>query len=238
MKKLLPLFIFSASFFKTELSFSQSFTVSAPDTIVYLAPAAGKDTSLEANSITNTTPNALPVDVLRIQDDTLTPGWTSSFCLVSCYPPYVDSVRYIIPANQTIPLMVHFKVTATPDSGTVVMQVKLPGTTAGSFTHRFYCVTQIGFGVNEESAYRATVNIFPSPVLSGNNFNINISNVKIKSKEISLVIYDILGSAMRTVHELKEGNNTLNVDLAAGIYSYRLLSGSTEIHSGKLSIVK
>jgi hypothetical protein len=240
MKKFYALFIISFFIFQSERTFSQVFSLYAPDTVIYGAPIAGNDLACDGNSIVNHTANPVLLDVIRVQDvDIAGSGWQSSFCLdLNCYAPFVDSVQFTLQPNDSSLLIPHFGVTATPDSQTVYFKIKQVAAPNLTVYQRFHGITQNGFGVHEQSTYSADVNIYPSPILAGNDFNLNVGNVKSKSKELSLVVYNIYGSAVKTILYVKEGNNIMSLDFAAGMYSYSLISGGARIHSGKITVIR
>ncbi len=217
---------------------SQSFQFVIHDSIVYCAPKALGDTSCEGNSIINKTSNALTIDVVRVQDvNFATSGWESAFCIDVCYPPTTDSVRYTIAPSDTVDFIPHFYYTATPDSQTIYMKIKNVSNPADVAYQRFYGVTQIGFGIHEY-ANLAQIKIYPSPVISGSDFNFTISNLKVHKKEFSLVVYNMYGSEVKTLTNLCAGDNMLTLDLTSGLYSYNLVSGNIRINSGNFSIIK
>ena len=239
MRKIYTIVCLGLLLFQTEGGFAQSsFLFYYPDTVCHHAPVAGGDTSCDGDYILNLTANPLTIDVVRVQDvDIAGSGWTSAFCLDICYPDFVDSVRYTIPPNDTVDFIPHFYFTATPDSQTVYFKVKNVGNPTDVTYQHFHGVTQLGFGIHEY-ANLANVNIYPSPIVASNAFNMNITNVKVQKKEFSLIIYNIYGSSLSHVNHLKENNNSLNLDLAAGMYSYSLMAGDQIIRTGKLSIIK
>jgi hypothetical protein len=240
MKKLYSLVIAFLLIIISERSFSQAFKLYAPDTIVYGPVIAFNDISCDGDFIVNLTANSVLLDVIRVQDvDIAGSGWASSFCLdQNCFAPMVDSVQFTLLPNDSSLLIPHFSTSATADSQTVYFKIKQVASPNLTVYQRFHGVTQTNFAVHEHSAYSANVNIYPAPIVSGSNFNMNITNVKSKSKEIGLVVYNIYGSVVKTIADVKEGNNSLSLDLASGMYSYSLISGGSTIHSGKISVIK
>jgi len=233
MKKLYHLIICSFLLIQSGKTFSQSFTFYVPDTIVYGVPLVDSSTDLY-DSIVNNTANTLSIDVVRVENTTAA-GWQTAFCLDVCYLPSVDSVRFTLQPNESQPFSFHFYTSATPDSGTALMKIKDVSNPATTVYQRFYAITQLT-SVNELPAKNVNVSIYPSPVVAGNNFSMNIANVKSGSNEITLSVYNIYGSAVKRIAHLKTGNNSLTLDLPAGIYSYSLISGNEKINSGKIAV--
>ncbi len=222
-----------------EKIFSQSFTYAFPDTIAYGEPVSGSALSCwVGDTITNISGSILDLDVIRVQDDCATPGWTSAFCFQTCQIPEIDSIRCTMAVGETVNMAVHLIITALPDSGTVLMKIKNASNPSEVIFQRFYGVSQLGLKANEESASRSSVTIYPSPVLAGNEFHMNITNTKSAGQNISLLVYNIYGNIVSALKNLKEGNNTLNLDLAAGIYSYSLTSSGSKFYSGKLIVFR
>ncbi len=238
MKKIYSLAVVCSLICMGGRSFSQSFTFANTDTTVC---GAYNNIDLECYNgdyIKNNTSNPITVDVVRVLNDTATAGWTSAFCLNgNCYAPFKDSVRTTIPGDSTVGIIIHFYPdTVTPGCGIVrysVRDANNPATVAYQTYHACNTCT----GVNELSLYSADVNMYPSPVTAGSNFSMNITNVISKSRNISLVVFSIYGSVVRTL-DVKEGNNTLNLDLSPGIYSYSLISDNDRLHSGRIPVIR
>jgi hypothetical protein len=219
----------------TEKLFSQSFSFVPIDTLKYEAPEGY--IGMSGNVINNTSDTVL-IDVVRVKNATSTAGgtdWTTYFCIDQCFPPTVDSVRYGLPPGNTY-LIVDMETSITPDSQTVYMKIKDVATPSTTVYQMFHGITQVGFGIHEY-ANLANVSVYPCPVVAGNTFSMDITNLKIPDKEISLLVYDIYGSRVAILPDLRSGHNTLTLDLAAGMYSYRLISGDTSINSGTISVI-
>jgi hypothetical protein len=238
MKKIL-LLVSVLALFQIQKTIAQSFTAVFPDTLVYGPTVDGSSLACwDGNWVKNISGAPLTLDILRVQDDTQTPGWTSAFCFYSCQAPFIDSLRYTMPTNDSVNMAVHLIITASPDSGTVIMKIKNVANPAETLVQSFHGVSQTEFGVHNGASNTADVKIYPSPVVTGTDFNMNITNIKSKNIRLSVIVYNIYGSLVRTINDLTEGSNTLNLNLAAGIYSYRLVSENHTAHSGKISIVK
>ena len=239
MKKLYPLILFSSFLFAGEKSFSQSFAFVNPDTSTCGTP--GTTIDCLGDSIVNNTAINDTLYVVRVQDDTGTPGWVSTFCLDVCYLPTKDSVRFILAPYKHQNLLIHFNTSSTPDCGTVLFKVKDKNSSAVAY-QRYYGYTTTTCvclnGVNELFANSSNVSVYPSPLVANDDFNMNITNMQNGNKEISLLVYNIYGSMVSRINNLKEGNNTLNFNLPAGIYSYSLISDNTPINSGKIEVIK
>lgn len=206
--------------------------------MAYGAPVALGNVKCDPSYIKNLTSGPLTIDVVRLQDVDAGSGWSSSICLDLCYFPSVDSVQLTIPPNDSTPLYTIFYITDVPDSQTVYFKVKNVNTPTEVGYQRFHGVTIAGYIGIQEYANLAHVSIYPSPVVAGNVFNMNITNVKAKSKEYTLLVYNIYGGIVSTIYNMKEGNNALTLQLAPGVYSYNLVSGDTRINSGTFSISK
>ena len=234
MKKLYTLIIASPLLFSLN-SFSQSLTRTMPDTVV-VGPVSDDLECLNGDTLYNTTPNNLDIDVVRVQD--VTAGtWLTAFCLDVCYPPSKDSSRFTMQPNQHQGLVIHFYTDATPTSDYCVFKFKNVNSPSNTYYQKFYATSQLAFGIHEANANTANVNIYPSPVIAGDVFSMNISNVKNVGKEISIIVYDIYGNAVNKT-TVYQGTNFMNLDLPAGIYSYSLISGNDKINSGKIAVGK
>ena len=233
MKKIYSLI--TASFFLfTITSFSQALTRTMPDTVVVGAVSADIE-CLNGDTLYNTTPNNLDIDVVRTQDVTMG-TWQTAFCLDVCYLPSKDSGRMTMNPMEHQGLVVHFYTDATPTSDYCIFKFKNVNTPSNMYYQKFYATSQLAFGIHEASANTANVNIYPSPVVSGNVFTMQVSNAK-TGKEISIIVYDIYGNAVNKT-TVYNGINFMSLDLPAGIYSYSLISGGEKINSGKIAVSK
>ncbi|MBI3501439.1 MAG: T9SS type A sorting domain-containing protein [Bacteroidetes bacterium] len=232
MKKLLLLIVvILSSLLGVVEGFSQALTIAMPDTS--RCDTAGKDIECYlGDTIYNSTPNTLDIDVVRVQNVAAS-GWTTAFCLNVCYLPTKDSVRFSLASNAHQKFILHFY-TTTVDSGTCYFKFKNVSTPSNTLYQRYYCSTLCVAGVNEHSTGKANVKIYPSPVMAGENFSIAISSEK-NTGSMTLVFYNIYGSAVST-NRVGQGINVMNLDLPAGVYSYDLISGNENISSGKMCV--
>lgn len=241
MKKIYAIMGLAFLSFQAERTMAQSaFLFDTPDTLVYGDTLTLGDLACHMNFIINKTASPINIYVVRVQDVNLATGWNSYLCTDGqCFEPSVDSIPVTLAAYDSTEFIPHFGTTATPDSQTILMSVRNANNLSDVTYQRFHGVTQIGFGAGlHEYANLANVSIYPSPVTSGNDFSLNISKVKNKHKDFSLVVYTIYGSVAKIVTGLHEGNNTLNLGLPAGIYSYNLISRELRINSGNFSIIR
>ncbi|HET7818253.1 MAG TPA: T9SS type A sorting domain-containing protein [Bacteroidia bacterium] len=191
-----------------------------------------------AAKITNTTSNSIQLDVVRISNVMNdAPNWTSAYCMLVCYPDFVDSTRETLAALETIDFTFHFYTDATPDSATGIMKWVSVSNPTTKFTKKFYGVTKTTIGINEPVQNAASVSIYPMPLRAGENFTADISR-QTSNFPASIVIYNMMGSEVAKVNNVANGMNIMNLSLSAGIYSYNLISEGLVLKSGKLSIVK
>jgi len=241
MKKIYTLITLGFMFLQGAQSFSQSaFQFLTPDSVVYGDTLSGGDLECHNNFIINKTAASIIVYAVRVQDVSVASGWTSYMCTDGqCFPPNVDSVTITLAANDSTEFIPHFGITATADSQTILMSVRNANNLSDVAYQRFYGVTKINYGAAiYEYANLASVNIYPLPVVAGSTFNLNISNVKATNKEFSLVVYNLYGGVVRTMSNLQEGNNVINLDFASGLYSYSLVAQNVLLNSGMFSVVK
>jgi hypothetical protein len=238
MKKSLVIVCIVLLAFQFKQSHAQSFQATFPDSIKYGEAIAGSALSCWINNyVTNLTDSAIILDVVRVQDDTAIPGWTSAFCFVTCQIPEIDSLRTTLSAHDSVNMAVHFIITDIPDSGTILMKIKNVLNPTEVIYQRFYGVSQIPSRINETGPSHSTIGIYPSPVRAGNDFSIQLSNTKTMSEAV-LNIYSVYGNQVSNVHHLKPGINHLICNLSAGIYFYNITYDGTQFYSGKLIVVE
>ena len=215
---------------------SQSFQATFPDSIKYGEAIAGSTLSCWINNyVTNLTDSAIILDVVRVQDDIATPGWTSSFCFVTCQIPEIDSIRVSLAAHDSVNMAVHFIITDIPDSGTILMKIKNALNPTEVIYQWFYGISQMASGINSSGFTPGCSGIFPSPVRSGSVFSIQLSNIKTTNDAV-LKIYSIYGNQLSNVPHLNPGINQFNCNLASGIYFYTVSTDGSPFYSGKLIV--
>jgi hypothetical protein len=224
--------------FQYKQSMSQSFRATFPDTIKYGEAIQGSALSCWINNyVTNLTDSAIIFDVVRVQDDIATPGWTSSFCFVTCQIPEIDSIRVSIAPNDSVNIAVHFIITDIPDSGTILMKIKNALNPAEVIYQRFYGISQMASGINSSGFIPSCSGIFPSPVRSGSVFSIRLSNMKTTNDAV-LNIYSVYGNKVSKELHLNPGINQLNCSLSSGIYFYTVSADGSPFFTGKLIVVE
>lgn len=218
---------------------SQSFSVSFPDTLVYGAAVDSSTLSCwNDDYVTNLTENPIELDVIRVQNDTGTPGWTSSFCFQFCSLPNVDSLRATLQPNEAVNIAVHFHVTGIPDTGTVVMMYRNVNDTSEVYYQRFTAITtpaSVGPAINTNSGQ---VTCYPSPAFSQQEFSMNVEGDKFSGQEITLNVYDVFGRHVAVQTGLREGTNQITLHVPAGVYTYSLSCGNAVVHYGILQFVQ
>lgn len=237
MNKIYALTIFSFFLFASEKSFSQTFSFVNHDTLKY--GTAGTTIVVSAgNSIKNNTASALVLEIVRVQNVTGTPGWASAFGVSNtCYNPTVDTVSLTLQANSSIGLTINVYSSSTPDTGSVVMKVKDVNNPTITASQRYH-VSTMSDAVNETSANKVDVKIYPSPVLAGSPFSLNISSATNHPTDFSLDVYDVLGNVTAKFSALRSGNNSIAMNAPQGIYFFKLVSENQQVSSGKIIVVQ
>ncbi len=214
---------------------SQNFSVSFPDTIVYGAALDSNTISCWVNdNVTNLTENPLVMDVVRVQNDTGTPGWTSSFCFQFCSLSGVDSIRATMQPNEVVNIAIHFHVTGIPDTGTVLMKFQNVNDTSEVIYQRFYGITTPASVGALTNASAGMVSCYPLPAQPQQEFTMNLEGQKFAGQTVTLEVYDVFGRKVATEVGMHEGANKLNLDLSAGMYTYSLSVGKLVVDTGKL----
>lgn len=239
MKIMLRFTLITACLFTGNVLLSQSFSVSFPDTIVYGAAIDSSTLSCWNNDyVTNLTENPIELDVIRVQNDTGTPGWTSSFCFQFCSLPYVDSIRATLQPNEAVNIAVHFHVTGIPDTGTVVMMYRNVNDTSEVFYQRFTAITtpaSVGPAINSTGG---NVTCYPLPAIPQQEFKMNLEGEKFSGQDVTLNVYDVFGRIVAVQTGLHEGMNQIVLDVPAGMYTYSLSCGNILVHYGILQFVQ
>lgn len=236
MKKLYTLIALAFLTFQAKNSFSQtSFLYKITDTIVYSDTMTLGDIEIDGNWVINKTAAKCTLDVIR--DVNVNTPWTSAFCLQVCYADFIDSVRVELAPNDTVPFIPHFYIDAAPDSEKICMRIKNVLVPTDVAYQCFYGVTKIGYSGIHEYANLANVSVYPSPVKAGNPFYMSITNAKVPATEFMLVVSDMYG---RTVSQtsVRTGSNSLNLNLATGLYGYKLVAGGKQVRAGKIIVIQ
>lgn len=213
MKKNLRSCAIFMSLFASMAAHGQTFSVSFPDTIGYGAAVDSNTVSLWNNDyVTNLTPDPLELDVVRVQNDTATPGWTSSFCFQYCNQYWVDSVRATLFPYEAVNIAMHFHVTSVPDSGSVLMMYRNVADTSEVHYQRFYAFTSPAGIQNNQTA--TTLQLSPNPAHAHTTLRLNT-----RLDNGTIIVYDFSG---HVAMEIKGVSGTAFVisceNLANGIY--------------------
>lgn len=234
MKKLYTL-SFTALLLISGKSFSQTFSFTKIDTAKYGVPLTEL---ICASTMINSTANAISMRVTREQNVIPeAPTWTSAFCMDACYLPTTDSVNYTFLPMDTVNFTFHFYTSSTADHATAIMKFKNVNNPSNTFWGTYFGSTDGSLsGINDLYTNSASVSIYPMPIVSGDVFTMNISNVR-PEKTISLVVYNMFGSVVSTSNVIA-GINFMNFDLPAGIYFYSLISDNVRLNSGKIVIAQ
>jgi hypothetical protein len=223
------------SVFYASFSSAQSFIVSFPDTIAYGPAMAGTALTCWTNDlVTNISGDSLVIDIIRVEDDTATPGWSSAFCFQACQAPFIDSLRATMAPSEVVNMAAHFIITDIPDSGTILMKIKNVSNPADVIYQRFYGISQSSTGISEPVDFKKDVKVYPLPMQCGKDFSMFISTDKFHFNDISLSVYNIYGSKLTCINNLNSGLNTLNFNFPSGAYFFSITSKGKIIGSGKL----
>ena len=235
MKKIIYLSAIIVSVFCGNVSSAQSFTVSFPDTFAYGPAIDSSALSCWTNDfVTNISGTSLVLDIVRVENDTATPGWTSAFCFQSCQAPFIDSLRTMMAPSEVVNVAIHFIITGIPDSGTILMKIKNVNNPSEVVYQRFYGSSLHGSGIFPVSNSKADVTVYPLPLLTGKDFSMFISANQFSLTDLSLAVYTIYGSKLASVNGLSKGTNTLNFNFPAGVYFFTIESKGSVISTGKL----
>lgn len=219
-------------------STAQSFTVSFPDTFAYGPAIDSSALSCWTNDlVTNISGTTLVLDVVRVEDDTATPGWTSAFCFQACQAPFIDSLRTTMAPSEVVNMAVHFIITGVPDSGTILMKIKNVNDPSEVIYQRFYGSSNHGAGISSLNAANTDVKVYPLPIQTGQDFKMLIAENQYSSNDLSLEVYTIYANRIACVNDLSSGTNTLNLSLPGGSYFFCVTYKGIMIGTGKLIVV-
>lgn len=218
-------------------SWAQTFIATAPDSIAY-GPVSGDIELHVGNKIYNTSSTTpLDIDVVRVLN-TVTPNWSTAFCLDICYAPMTDSVRFTVAPGDSVDFIFHFYTGATPDSGMAIMKVKDVNAPSNVHYQSFKAISQLGFSVNEHNANNVNLNLFPMPVCASEALNFEVSSGLKNLSNLVLKVYDVTGKEVLQLAGINEGMNKLNLNLHSGNYSFGLFDENNRVSSGKISVLK
>jgi hypothetical protein len=230
MKKTLLIFVVYLALF-SRVAFSQTFTISVPDTI--------KTDTLNSEIIFNVTVSNIsnsPLSVYLVRKSNLLPeNWTSSLCFDVCFAPFLDSAATNSNFNSS-PLAVgeqrimslHISPAVNQGTGTVRLIVGNLNTPSESKTINFTANSSIT-SIHDNSApggYYLAQN-YPNPFNPSTVINYNVAEPGL----VTLKLYNIIGREVASlVNEFREPGSyyyELNSkDLTSGVYLYKFTAGS------------
>ncbi|MCC7302029.1 MAG: T9SS type A sorting domain-containing protein [Bacteroidia bacterium] len=210
---------------------SQSFSVSFPDTIAYGPAIDSSALSCWTNDlVTNLTSQVITLDVVRVENVAVT-GWNTAFCFQICSQPTVDSIRATMGPNEVVNVAFHFMINGVPDSGTAVLKFKNVNNPSEVYYQRFYGISQSTASVGSY-LLTAPVTLYPNPARQGSEIYLNIAG----KEACDLIISDASGKVVERRASLAPGTNSFTTTLTAGIYFYSMVSPS-RVFTGRLVIV-
>ena len=214
---------------------AQSFSVSFPDTIAYGPAVDSTALSCWVNDyVTNLSGQPLVLDVVRVEDVTVIPGWSSAFCFQTCQIPEKDSIRATLSAGEAVNIAVHFEINSIPDSGTVLMKYKNANNPSEVVFQRFYGISYDATSAASPEGRANNIRCYPVPVRTGEHLYVDCRSSLPDGARLEIL--GLSGNKIVDV-QLVQGINTLPADLPAGCYLYNVSAGNRVLRSGKLLVI-
>jgi hypothetical protein len=181
-------------------------------------------------TITNTSPSALTLFVLRTMND-LPQGWESSLCFDVCYPPTVDSiVSPQISPGDTLAFSLHVYGSVNSGAGVVRIVTRNTHNSTDQHTltfHPSYTVVGVAETPHPSGVFSLEQN-FPNPFNPSTTLSFSLYH----RARIILTVYSVLGEEVATlVNEVKApGRHAVMWDGSAsvsGVYFCRMQAHPT-----------
>ena len=226
--------------------YAQNMEVVLSDTVVHGQP--GDELAVGGIIINKLTSN-LDITITR-KTNVLPENWTTSLCLTTCAPSWIDQLSGTIPAGDSTEFSIHFFSSQEPGEGEALLEIKeLQGRT---FVTQLFKASTINSSVRISEVNNKHFKLlgnYPNPF---NNFTIIRFQAGANVRNVTLRIYALTGKLVfeKFVSELSDGMNTILYDgkntvgdpLPSGIYIYRLFSslidGISVSETGKLTLLK
>lgn len=242
MKKIL-LYLPSVIFLTAASVAAQSFTFSS----ITLSKNALPGEYVQFNAqVINHSAGTLSMKLKRTVNDILS-GWTSSLCTPNgCYPPEVSLVGFSVAAGDTCPI--DLDVTSDwnhPGVGIITLRV-YPTADSTNYQDLTFTLSAVATSVNTDLHTNIQFKLlgnYPNPFNPSTVITYQIP----ASREVTLKIYNLLGQEIRTlvqgkpragIHQVVwDGRNDAGSPVSAGIYLYRLQSGTYQ-STKKMTLVK
>lgn len=172
--------------FSLGAAYAQDFIFETADTVI----SNGVATDFEIVSygtIRNLTANPINLRWLRTQNS-LPQGWQAAICdNITCHAPAADSNDFILPANGTAPIDLHFYPNNSTGSGVAIVKVFKPSDRGNSVQTRF--VGNVN-SVSTQNLTKGVLSIYPNPASS----EINIKLPELKEGKIE--VFNVIGKRL------------------------------------------
>jgi hypothetical protein len=202
-------------------AYAQDFVFETADTVITNGSASDFEI-VGYGTIRNLTSSPINLRWLRTQNS-LPQGWQAAICdNITCHAPEADSNDFILPANGTAPIDLHFYPNNSVGSGNAVVRVFRPSDRGNAIQTRY--VGNV-YSTSTQNIAKGSLNIYPNPASS----EINIKLPEFRDGKIE--VFNVIGKRLLT-QNFNGLTNTVQVSLTnlpKGTYVLRYSNNSGTI---------
>ncbi|CAN5832757.1 hypothetical protein BH11BAC7_BH11BAC7_36100 [soil metagenome] len=186
-----------------------TFIFTPADTTVYGSPG---QTLYGTGDLINNGSSGVMIKAVKFHEN-YAPGWNSAFCMSICYSTSVDSVTFLLEANDTMHFSLDYFTSQTTDSSRVRVGFMNEGFPANHFSHVFRGYTTAVSGM--ESVQTASFETYPNPCTS----DLHFVNNEAQGNDDEYFIYDLNGKLQKKISSNTAVEFSIDVsDLSQGVY--------------------
>ncbi|MEO5645068.1 MAG: T9SS type A sorting domain-containing protein [Bacteroidia bacterium] len=169
-------------------------------------------TIYDTGDLINTGTSDVLIEVIKLQEN-YAPGWNSALCMSICYSSSVDSVTFLLEANDTMHFSLDYFTSQTADSSRVRVGFMNEGFPANHFIQLFKGYTSVMTGT--QPVETASFEIYPNPCTS----DLHFVNNEAQGNDDEYFIYDLNGKLQKKISSNTAVEFSIDVsDLSQGVY--------------------
>lgn len=198
------------------------------------------------NHITNTSSQTYSIRAIKYES--LPVNWNSSLCDSSvCYPPFVDSLVFVVHGNSEVMLDLYFQTDTAHASGNITIRLR-DLNDPGTFVDYVFTASTITTSIDHANTVPDRIKLranYPNPFNPATVIPFEITGNTPSRVQVS--IYNILGERVTTLidrplspghHTVRwDGNNSHRQPMSSGVYFYELRTNGTAL-TRKMTLIR
>jgi len=200
------------------------------------------------NQIVNTSGQDYTIRAIKIEQQ-LPANWTGSMCdSTLCYPPFVDSLDFYVPAFDSVMLDLYFQTDSVLQEGYITLRLRDVNNTS-DFVDYLFAASTLPTSIDHQNTVVAEriklLQNFPNPFNPVTKIEFEIGGTT--PAVVGLNVYNVLGQKVATLangtvpagrHEvIWDGKNDQGQAMSSGLYFY-VLSSRNQKSTRKMMLIR